>query len=64
MSARSSQYGKLAYVGRSTASRLREPLLLSLATGEATPGILHPVLDAEVLESVQQRATGMARGME
>lgn len=60
-SARSSQYGKLACVGRSMASRRREPLFLS---GEATPGILHPILDVEILESVRQTATGMARGME
>jgi len=38
---------------------LREPLFLSLGTGEAAAGILHPVTDVEILESIQQKATGM-----
>lgn len=67
MSARSRQYGKLACVGRCMASREREPLFLSLGTGEATPEMLHPVLDVEVLESVQQWAGqghGVIRGQQ
>lgn len=46
------------------ASKQRELLFLSLGTGGPTPGILHSVLDVEILESVQQRAGGMARGMQ
>lgn len=61
INAESSQYGKLACIGRSIVSRLKQPLFLSLGVGEATPGILHPVLHADIVQTAQQRGTGMAR---
>lgn len=64
MSERSSQQRKLASVGRSMASKLRKLLFLSLGTDGSTPGILHSILGVEILETVQQRADGMARGMQ
>lgn len=42
----------------------KEVTLLSLGTDGPTPGILHSILDVEILETVQQRADGMARGLQ
>ena len=63
--------GILGCIKRSAASRSREVILSpSTMPGEASPGILCPVLDSpiqknrDLLERVQQRATKMIKGQE
>lgn len=63
MSERSSQQRKLASV-ESMASKRRELLFLSLGSDGLSPGVLHSILGVEILESVQQKPDGMARGMQ